>query len=274
MADLIEVRSRIDSISVPIPEVTVGTRTLSLPSFPGVSLPDLTLPDIALDLPTISVPRATVTVPSVAVRAERVALPSLPGFDLPVGVTARIEPTLATIDLPLVEESVTVVVGLELIGPELDTIPVAGLDLPDLTIPSVTVQLREETVGGAVVYLPDLRPPLPDLDLPDVPGLSLPSIPLPEVSVAVSSVPVPDPTTLRVTARLRAARLRRELLGDLPEGLLSDPTAFVFTAALAEVRRRLGDGLVPLLREIAEGILQVALSEETKERLRDQAGDG
>jgi len=52
---------------------------------------------------------------------------------------------------------------------------------------------------------------------------------------------------------------------------LSDPRSYVFTAFRTEFESRIGNGLLGTLRRLADRILESALSDETKQRLRDRA---
>jgi len=52
---------------------------------------------------------------------------------------------------------------------------------------------------------------------------------------------------------------------------LSDPRGYVFAAFRTEFESRIGNGLLGTLRRLADRILESALSDETKQRLRDRA---
>jgi PKD repeat protein len=66
----------------------------------------------------------------------------------------------------------------------------------------------------------------------------------------------------------------RELRADEAfQSFLSDPRNYVFATFRTEFESRIGDGLLGTLRRILNSILESAISDDTRQRLRDRAGD-
>lgn len=271
MADLVEVEVLSDTVSVPVPEIVVGTDSISLPSIPGLSLPDLPVPDVRLTDQLVGLPSASVTVPDVSVRTDSVFLPPLPAFPYVETFTLDLDVDFQTFEFVGFLSPVTLPVGVDLIGPDISFGFFDPPDLPVLRIPDIDIRFRQELVGGGSLRIPAVDVTTDVIRLPDLAPVSFPSIPVPDVRVAVDQVAIPDPTTLRADVAVNTAEFRRVLLGPLPTGLLEDPPGYVFTAVVAEFESRIGDGLLGTLRRLVNSILESALSEETKQRLRDRA---
>jgi hypothetical protein len=271
VVDLVEVEIRTDPITVRIPEVSVGEGSIPTPNIPRFD-PDLPPVPIPVRGETrFTLPEFTVPVPTIREGETFIPLPSLPDIfyveDVDVGLRVETE----TFDFLGLEGFVTLPTDVELIGPDVE-FAFKSFDLPvGLEVPSVDVGTTRRRFGGDLVTLPGIdieREPLP---LPSLGPIEIPDIPVPEVRVDPDGETVRVPTQVVPDVSVNTAEFRRVLLGPLPAGLLEDPPGYVFTAVVAEFESRIGDGLLGTLRRLVNSILESALSEETRQRLRDRA---
>lgn len=71
----------------------------------------------------------------------------------------------------------------------------------------------------------------------------------------------------------RIQALRAEVLDQIPESFLEDPTQWAFTSAIGYFEAELGNGILRSLKATVDAVLDEALTPETKERLREQRRD-
>lgn len=68
-------------------------------------------------------------------------------------------------------------------------------------------------------------------------------------------------------------QLRRDILAAIPNGLLEDPTRWAFTAVLEEAEQNLEAVVIPFVKRLTEATLQIVLTADTKQDLRDVGGE-
>jgi len=273
VADLVEVEIRTDPVEIQVPDISVGEGSIPTPDIPRFD-PDLPPVPIPVRGETrFTLPEFTVPVPTIRETEAFIPLPRLPDIfyveDVDVGLRVETE----TFDFLGIEGFATLPTDVDLIGPDVD-FEFVSFDLPvGLEVPSVDVGTTRRRFGGDLVTLPGIdieRQPLP---LPSFGPVEIPDIPFPDVEADPAGQTFNVPTQVVPKVTVNTAEFRRVLLGPLPTGLLEDPPGYVFTAVVAEFESRIGDGLLGTLRRLVDKLLDAALADETRQRLRDRARD-
>lgn len=273
MPPLIDVSLRFDTLSVPTPEVVVGSRRVVLFDGGVFGGDTVDLPTIAVDTPTIRVPQETIPVPDIEIGAQRIDLADSFLFDSIPIPDVELELEKRSINLPLSDRNVIVVTGVDLRVSFDPLSPAEYVAIGSVVVPDLEVTERQFAVGGQVIQLPDIRQELPDITLPavQIPELVLPEVPV--IDVQVRQTAVPDPTTFRIVTDLTTLERRLSPLQAIPDAFLSNPSSYVFDTALSTFRARLGQGVLDRLRSIGNAVLETALSSDTKQKVRAAAGD-
>jgi hypothetical protein len=273
VVNLVEIEILTDPVAIPVPEVSVGEGSIPTPNIPRFD-PDL--PPVPIPTPgetRFRLPEFPVAVPTIRKDTTFIPLPRLPDIFYVENVDVGLQVETETFDFLGIEGILTLPTDVELIGPSVE-FDFKSFDLPvGLEVPSVDVGTTTERIGGDLIRLPGIdieRQPLP---LPSFGPIEIPDIPFPDIEVDPEGQTFNVPTQAVPKVTVNTAEFRRVLLGPLPAGLLEDPPGYVFTVVLEEFEARIGDGLLGTLRGLANSILESAISEETRQRLRERAGD-
>jgi len=273
MPEVVTVETRIRTFTVPVPPVDLETTRINLPSFGPFRFPNIRLRARRFDLPTISIPETTLFIPTVDVRQDLLDLGSTQSFFLPTDVDADLFVNRTFFSFLGGRVTFTVPTSISLSGPFIDYDEFGPFDLGSIFIPEIDVGTRTETIGGQVFRLPDIETPSLNVDLPSIPELTLPDLDVPTGAALVGEVVVPDPTGIDVDVSLNLDEIRSFALQPIPDGLITDAEAYVLSAAVSEFRDQLGDGIISTFKTVTNEILDVVLTDETQERLQDQARD-
>lgn len=273
MADLVEIEIRTDPVAIPVPDISVGEGSIPTPDIPRFD-PDLPPVPIPVRGETrFTLPEFTVPVPTISEGETFIPLPTLPDIFYVEDVDLGLDVEFQSFDFLGIEGFVTLPVDVELDGPFVD-FEFARFDLPaGLEVPSVDVGTALRRFGGDLVTLPGIEIERKPLPLPSFGPIEIPDIPFPDVQVDPVGQTFNVPTQAVPEVSVNTAEFRRVLLGPLPAGFLEDPPGYVFTAVVAEFESRIGDGLLGTLRRLVDKLLDAALADETRQRLRDRARD-
>jgi hypothetical protein len=140
------------------------------------------------------------------------------------------------------------------------TLPTVELDrgsVPRLSVESFSRVVGVEFQGTRTVEVPTGEPPRVDVDF-----TGLLEAGLPDSLAGLTSTPVDT--------------LRQALTDatELPADLFTQPAAYVFETAFAELESRVTEATARRIRELANGFLEVVLSEGTKQDLRSTREEG
>jgi hypothetical protein len=288
----VEVRLRFESVSVQVPSIQLQQEQVT------VRLPPDLLPN-RLDLGRLRVDLGRLPLPTVS---EQLRVPSISfeSINLPSDITV---PTVSFTPGRFSTQRVSIPTpfgqfGLEVIDP-------FGFQLPDVDVGFRSVNLPgfqsfpvpepdTETVRVELgsVDLPQINEDLGSVPLPDVPTGPLTSFPLPSIQTSTSTESFPDPSTLRLEVSVDEATLADTLLPDgalaflrdtesavlealtdatgVVTDLFTDTARFVYETAFTELENRVTDQTAERIKRLVEGFLQLLLSEDTKQDLREQ----
>jgi hypothetical protein len=288
----IEVSLQFESRTVSLPTVSVrdDTQVVQLPA--PLRGGQLDLGRLRLELGTVSLGEEEVQLPIPDIGFEVIRLPGqiqVPTVDFEPG---RLATRTVGIPTPLGTLPVSVI---DLGGSRLPDVDVGGrsvglpgnviLNVPEPGVETVTLSLP-------AVELPDINTSLGSVPLPDVGAGVLARFPLPRITVESEEVAVPRPGTLGVAVDVDTDRLAAALLppgalaflrspqesvlqaltdatGVSPE-LFTDTPRFVFETVFAELESRVTEATARRIRELTNGFLELVLTEETKQDLRDR----
>jgi len=268
--DFLTVDVTVSRRSIPAPPVSIDTAPVILPDVPSLDIKDVFKPPQVFILPSVDLPPDTFEV-DVPTRAfSSIPLPDTESFEVPevllpilnVATQARniLDRFLAVIDPE----------RTRLIGGSVFQRLVRGLELPEALVPDVDIEQEIRETTGLFQNLPNIIVDGVDIPQPDFGGRDFPNVSVPTGAGLEGSVEVPDPTGIDVDVDLDTTGLRSFALEPVPDGILSDPKAFAFTAARAYFEAQLGLGITTALRSTVEATLQVVLTEDTRERLRER----
>jgi glutamyl-tRNA reductase len=135
-----------------------------------------------------------------------------------------------------------------------------------------TAETAAEEVTGLIDRLPNNIPALINEEVQNVrEGLLPEAVNATSLNQAIESqVKAVLPVTLD---QLQKAVNRVEELGrsEALQSFLENPAGYVLDAVFSEARRRVGEGLGSRIRRLTNALLVAATSDETRQRLRDQA---
>lgn len=288
----IVVELQFETVSVEVPTLVVNEETVR------VVLPEL-LSGGRLDLGRLRIPLGDVSLGSVS---ASLSVPTI-GFrsiDLPGSITV---PTVDFFPGSIGTQSIS-------IPTPFGQVSITVIDPTGFRLPSVDVGFRSQSLPGfqllpvpepgfetvtislPAVSLPDINQDLGSIRLPSVGPKELARFRVPTVQTNSSALEVPDPATLELLVDVDTDTLADELLPDgslsflrdtnsavlraltdttgVATELFTDTASYVFETVFAELESRVTVDVAERIRRLAEGFLQLLLSDETKQELRQQ----
>lgn len=273
MADWVTSEVSVDTVRIPTPPVRFSSRTIPFPTIGPYRFPSIRFGPFRTDLPTVAIPRVSFRVPDVSVGWDREPLPSIGPIPIPDVRLPFLDIDTRTETIPLVNVSVRVVDpwGSRLRGGDVD-LDLYRVGSPgSVFVPDVDVSHHRVRFGGQRYHFPDVEIPRLSVSLPDIGRINLPDVRVPTRATLTGTVAVPDPTSLAVSVGVEWPAVRAFALEPVAEWATSSDPADLLDAVLSAVESNLTAGLLRRATGIVEGALQLALAEETKQDLREQA---
>jgi len=288
----VEVRLRFDSVSVEVPTVSVQEEQVAV-RLPSGLLPNrLDLGRLRVDLGRVSLPTVNETLRVPDISFESINLPSditIPTVSFTPGWIGTQRVSIPT---PFGQFELEVIDPFGFRLPDVD-VGFRSVNLPGFqSFPVPEADTETVRVDLGAVDLPEINENLGSVPLPDVPAETLASFPLPSIKTSTSTESFPDPSTLRVEVAVDDDTLADTLLPDgalaflrdtesavlgaltdatgVATDLFTDTARFVFETAFTELESRVTEQTAERIKSLVEGFLQLLLSEDTKQDLRER----